>query len=165
MAAIQSPRALALACSVSAMLAACGAQADAPAGATPAPSAETTGAHGDTAVVDGLPLRRGYYVRVEDACGEASRATLALVRRDGMSGCSFDRIERIGEGRYRATETCQEVQGPQPSTYEVEQEYEVLAEDRYRVNFEGGGSSEFRFCPQDSLPEPWRDNDISDVLD
>lgn len=113
--------------------------------------------------VDALPLQRGYYVRTDDACGTASRATLALVRRDGISGCSFEHIEKIGASRYRVRENCMEPQAPEP--YEVVQEYEVLAGDRYRVTFEYGESAEFRHCPQASLPDPWRDNDISDVLE
>jgi hypothetical protein len=116
-------------------------------------------------VVEALPLRRGYYVRTDDECGTASRATLALVRRDGISGCSFEHIEQVGGSRYRIRESCTEHQAPAPSTYEVVQEYEVLAEERYRVTFEYGESAEFRHCPQHSLPDPWRDNDISDVLD
>ena len=103
-----------------------------------------------------------------DADAQPVEADVAATRRAIAFEGDFMLVtycQDLGEGRYRVTETCQEVQGPQPSTYEVEQEYEVLAEDRYRVNFEGGGSSEFRFCPQDSLPESWRDNDISDVLD
>lgn len=114
-------------------------------------------------VVEALPLQRGYYVRTDDECGTASRATLALVRRDGISGCSFEHVERTGASRYRARERCTEPQAPGP--YEVVQEYEVLAGDRYRVTFEYGESAEFRHCPQHSLPDTWRDNDISDVLD
>lgn len=113
--------------------------------------------------VDALPLRRGYYVHVDEPCGNASNATLALVRSDGISACGFTSVERIGEARYRVQESCVDHQGPQPETFALTQEYEILAEDRYRVVFEHGDASEFRFCPQPSLPEPWNGNDISDV--
>lgn len=116
-----------------------------------------------TETVDALPLRRGFYVRNDDTCAAASNATLALVRRDGITSCDFSAIERIGQSRYRVQETCREHQGPAPSTYKLTQEYEILAEDRYRVTYEYGETVEFGFCPQQSLPEPWRSNDISDL--
>ncbi len=149
---------MALACTLAVGCASCSAAGDAPvaAGAAAEPPAAE--------VVNELPLRRGFYVRNDDACAAPSNATLALVRRDGISGCDFTAIERIGESRYRVQEICTDHQGPAPTEYELTQEYEILGEDRYRLTFEYGETVEFGFCPQDSLPEPWRDNDISDLV-
>lgn len=144
-----------------AMGTACNAAVDA------APAAEAAEAAAEPAaaeVVNELPLRRGYYVRSDDTCAMPSNATLALVRRDGISGCDFTAIERIGESRYRVQETCMDHQGPAPTAYELTQEYEILGEDRYRLTFEYGETVEFGFCPQDSLPEPWKSNEISDLI-
>lgn len=151
---------LALAAVLPLVVAACDA-ADGVQATTGSVAAEAAPAAGGT--VDALPLRRGYYVRSDDACGKASHATLALVRRDGITGCDFTAIERIGESRYRVHERCVDRQGPSPTTFDLTQEYEVLAEDRYRVTYEYGESAEFGFCPQQSLPDPWNTNDISDV--
>lgn len=141
---------MALAMALVVATAACGANEAAPADAA-------------TEVVEALPLVRGYYVSTEVACGVASNATLALVRSDGISACGFDRIERIGESRYRVLESCTDHQGPEPVTSAFTNQYEIIGRDRYRVSDDHGWQAEFRFCPQETLPDPWRDNDISDV--
>jgi nucleoid-associated protein YgaU len=128
-------------------------------------SAATDAAPAAPEAVDALPLRRGFYVRSDDTCAAPSNATLGLVRRDGITSCDFTAIERIGESRYRAREACTERGFQRGERYEVVNEYEVLAEDRYRVTYEYGETVEFGFCPQQSLPEPWRSNDISDLID
>jgi len=154
-----NPARMALACILAAVCASCDAAGDAPAATDAPPAAEAQ-------VVDELPLRRGYYVRTDDECGTASNATLALVRRDGITGCSFSRIERIGESRYRVGVSCAVRAAPPGQEHERDEytnEYEILAEDRYRVTYDYGETVEFRFCPQQSLPDSWRDNDISDV--
>lgn len=154
-----NPARMAFACILAMASASCDAAGDTPAAADPSPAVEAV-------VVDALPLRRGYYVRTDDECGTASNATLALVRRDGITGCNFTRIERIGESRYRVGESCAVRAAPPGHEHERDEftnEYEILAEDRYRLTFEYGETVEFRFCPQGSLPESWRDNDISDV--
>ncbi|TDK27390.1 hypothetical protein E2F46_04160 [Luteimonas aestuarii] len=150
------------ACTLPLLLVAC----DAAGEAQPATTAAAMQTAPDAVeVVDTLPLRRGFYVRNDDTCAAPSNATLALVRRDGITSCDFTAIQRIGESRYRVQETCKDHQGPAPSTYELTQEYEILAEDRYRVTYEYGETVEFGFCPQQSLPEPWKTNDISDLID
>lgn len=152
------------ACMLPLLLVACDAAGEAQPAASMA-VAEAGPATTATETVDTLPLRRGFYVRNDDTCAMPSNATLALVRRGGIGGCDFAGIERIGESRYRVQQTCKEHQGPAPSTYELTQEYEILAEDRYRVTYEYGETVEFGFCPQQSLPEPWKTNDISDLID
>lgn len=135
---------------------ACGA-----AGEASTQAAATVDGRAPAEAVDTLPLKRGFYVRTDAECSEASHATLALVRRDGITACEFVRLERIGEARYRAEERCTD---PRES-YELTQEYEVLADDRYRLTFEYGETVEFRHCAQSRLPDPWRDNDISDLVE
>ncbi|MCD9029839.1 hypothetical protein LDO26_16735 [Luteimonas sp. BDR2-5] len=153
------PARVAFAC----ILAVAGASCDA---AGEAPVAVDAPQVAEAQVLDGLPLGPGFYVRTDAECGAASSATLALVRRDGIGECSFVRIERIAESRYRVEESCRNRQAPPGREHERDeftQAYEILAEDRYRITFEYGESAEFRFCPQQSLPDPWRGNDISDV--
>ena len=115
----------------------------------PAPAAEA-------ATLDALPLKRGYYVSTDTACGAASRATLALVRGDGISECGFERSEALGGDRYRVTQVCDEDTGPETV------EYRLQGDQHYRMVGEHW-ESEFRYCPQPSLPEDYRDNDISDL--
>lgn len=143
------------------MVTACNATVDA------APATEGGQEPESLGIVDALPLQRGFYVRTDATCGTASNATLALVKRNGITSCDFTHIERIGESRYRVKESCA-VRGAPPGHEherdESTQEYEILAENRYRLTFEYGETVEFNFCPQDSLPEPWRDNDIADLI-
>lgn len=110
------------------------------------------------ATVESLPLERGYYVSTDTACGDASRATLALVRGDGISECDFDRIEALGGDRYRVVQAC-DPDGVEPMTVE----YRLDGDRQYRMVGEHW-ESEFRYCPQPSLPEEYRDNDISDLI-
>jgi len=110
-----------------------------------------------------LPLKRGYYVMADTPCREASNATIALVRRDGISECGFTRIESLGEDRYRVHQYCHPREPVEPV------EYVLAGDDRYRIGEDAtdeyGQPTGFRICAQRSLPDPWRDNDISDVLE
>lgn len=158
-----NPARMGLACLLAAVCTSCDVVGDV---AGEAPAAADAPPVSQAQVVDELPLRRGFYVRTDAECGNASHATLSLVRRDGISACGFVRIERIDGSRYRAEESCGSHQAPPGREHErfvATQEYEILGEDRYRITFESGDSSEFSFCPQERLPAPWRDNDVSDV--
>jgi hypothetical protein len=92
----------------------------------------------------GLPLRRGFYVASDTPCAQASHATLTLVRRDGMSAartmCTFSNVERIAR---RAIAS--------PS----------IAPTSRRIRKRGRRA---RFCLQSLLPQPWRSNDIRDLI-
>ena len=120
--------------------------------ATPASTPENA-----TATVKALPLRRGFYVASDTPCNQASNATLLLVTREGINGsrdvCTFRKIEKTGATSYRVTESC----SGEPTTYEVPNE------TSFTVKYEGGSESSARYCAQSSLPDPWRDNDISDI--
>ncbi|MBP6796729.1 MAG: hypothetical protein KA124_01405 [Luteimonas sp.] len=129
--------------------------------AEPASGAQSAPASPDAAAVAELPLKRGYYVRVDATCAEASNATIELVRRDGISSCSFTKIESLGAKRYRVHQFCHPREPAEP------REYILTGDGSYRIGKDAtdeyGQPTEFRFCSQRSLPDPWRDNDISGV--
>lgn len=137
-------------------------------GQRPATAEAETGAEGAaTAVeVESLPLKRGFYVSTDTPCGEASNATLSLVTRDGVNGartvCTFTRIERIGADAYRVTSACADIQGGEPPEASVDV-YTLAGDSGFVMTTEYGWETSARYCPQPSLPEPWRDNDISDI--
>jgi hypothetical protein len=117
--------------------------------------------------VSELPLRRGFWVMSDTACGDASTATLLLVHAGGMNGardaCDFRSIEQTGPTSYRAAMACDGIQGAgaEPLTYL----FEVADHAHFSYGTEGSDyRSHFRYCEQSSLPDPWRDNDISDLL-
>jgi hypothetical protein len=128
-----------------------------PAVFTPGPAPEKAAA----ATVSTLPLKRGFYVASEIPCGSASNATLRLVTREGINWsrgvCTFKRIEKIGATSYQVAEQCSGG-GASTTTYEVPNDTSFTARN------EGGSESSARYCNQSSLPDPWRDNDISDLI-
>jgi len=118
------------------------------------------GAQTAEAVVTALPLKRGFYVTDGTPCAQASNATLLLVTREGVNGsrdvCTFTKIEKTGATSYRVTELC--------SNKAATVTYDVPNETSFRVTYESSGDRSARYCAQSSLPEPWRDNDISDLI-
>ncbi|MGG5886645.1 hypothetical protein ACLF3G_05850 [Falsiroseomonas sp. HC035] len=114
-----------------------------------------------------LPLDRGYYVAEGTPCGRASHATLQLLRRDGIGGardfCRFQRIEPAGPNRFRVTQACGDLQGGGPAET-ITVTYETPNRTSYRLTSTDGWSARARLCPQPSLPAPWRNNDIRDLV-
>ncbi len=115
-----------------------------------------------------LPLQRGFYVASDTACGAASNATLLLFRGDGFNGsrdgCDFSAIEQTGPQNYRVTEHCADFQdGPDNATTQVV-DYQLTGNTRFTSKSKDGWERDFRYCEQSSLPEDWRDNDISDLI-
>ena len=146
-----------------ALLSACGQDARSGAGAA-ADAAPSTGATGER--VSELPLKRGFYVASDTPCEQASNATLLLLRRDGIGGardaCDFTQIERVGATTYRVTERCADLTDPDSAeTWAVT--WEIPNDTSFSTEREDGWSSSARHCEQSRLPDPWRDNDISDV--
>lgn len=117
------------------------------------------------ALAEGLPLTRGFYVDAEVGCANASNATLALLKKDGLNSartdCTFTGFTEQGDGTLAYTETCTDITAG--DSYDNEGRIEVLGPDSFRLSGEGWGTT-FVHCPQPDLPEPWRDNDISDLL-
>ena len=140
--------------------------------------ADAAGGAADEAVVpaerkvERLPLPLGFYVAAEVTCAGASNATLSLLRAGGVNTsrtpCDFDSIVQTGDNRFRVTETC--TQGGAAWGQEEERAtsvatYEITGPASYAVIPEGSTDAfAYTHCPQDSLPEPWRDNDISDLI-
>jgi hypothetical protein len=132
----------------------------------------TTDGTGDNGASSGvvveLPLRRGFYVMSDTACGNASNATLLLIRRAGVNGahaaCDFESIEQTGPTSYRAAITCRYIQGGEPEA--STNVYEIPDSAQFTYGTEDSDyRSHYRYCEQSSLPEPWRDNDVSDLVD
>ncbi|MFQ3595535.1 MAG: hypothetical protein SNJ63_05430 [Sphingomonadaceae bacterium] len=133
--------------------------------ARPAPAQGAGGAKAAS-----LPLRRGYFVATDTPCNRASNATVNLMTGDGMNAsrtiCTFEKVEPQGSGRFRVTQSCQELGGwghespPEVSTVI----FEIPDDSRFSVRWEGGSVSSSRYCPQASMNEPFRTNDISDLL-
>jgi hypothetical protein len=122
------------------------------------------------AVVAELPLARGFYVTSDTPCAGASNATLLLLRRDGIGGsrdfCAFSRIVRTAADRYRVTEECRsggEAWGGEESVEKLTVDYAIDGPRGFRITYPGAQPTAYRHCPQTELPEPWRDNDISDL--
>lgn len=118
------------------------------------------------AAPEGLPLTPGFYVAGDTPCARASNATLTLIHREGVNGardvCTFETIEQIGPASYRAAQTCSAFgEGGQETRIVV---YEIPDETRFIARSDSGWVQEARYCAQSSLPEPWRDNDISDIV-
>ena len=109
-----------------------------------------------------LPLPLGFYVSTDTPCGEASNATLARLHADGLNGardfCRFASLGRTGPSTFRAVESCTSIGAAE--AWSIVVDWEILGPTAFRRTSEEGWVSEFRFCDQPSLPEPWRDNDI-----
>lgn len=122
---------------------------------------ETAGA------VQTLPLKRGFYVSTDTPCDQASNATLLLVTPEGINGartiCTFRTIDQTGRDTYRTTKACFDIQGDEPPDIRVAT-YTLKGDEKFTVRSDHGWESSARYCPQWILPEPWRDNDISDLI-
>lgn len=120
----------------------------------------------DVPALSELPLKRGYYVASDTPCGEASNATLMLLRQDGIGGardfCGFQLIEQIDTSVYRVVEECVDFQGSDPMV--AVSVYQINSDTRFTATSEQGWERSARYCEQSSLPLWWRDEDISDLI-
>lgn len=118
----------------------------------------------------GLPLRRGYFVSTDTPCNRASNATVTLITGEGMNAsrtaCSFHKVEPLGGTRYRVTQACQEIGGwgrqeaPEVSTIT----FDIPDDRRYTIRGMSGSTSSARYCPQSQMNDPFRTNDIRDII-
>lgn len=112
-------------------------------------------------MVPELPLDRGFYVRTDATCRTASLATLAILTRQGLqwagSACTFGPIEKTGATTYRVEQTCD---GPGKAIAT----WQITSRTAFSFRDETGWDHAATFCPQKSLPEPWRSNDISGLI-
>jgi hypothetical protein len=135
--------------------------------ASPAAEAQASKAE----VVKTLPLRRGFYVSSDTSCAQASNATLMLVKRDGINSsrtpCDFKKIEKTGPTSYRVTESCNDngsAWGHQDTITTEVSTFEIRSDTAFTAKSDSGWEKSARYCAQSSLPEPWRDNDIADII-
>lgn len=124
-----------------------------------------------------LPLQLGFYVAADTPCAEASNATLSLLQADGIGGardfCQFLSIQQLSAQYFLVEESCADFQSA-----EAEQRrllYHIIDAESFELSLvvtEQPVSSlptdtnvfyQGHYCPQSSLPEPWRDNDLSDL--
>lgn len=127
---------------------------------------EPVPAKAHAARVTELPLSRGYYVASDTPCGEASNATVMLLRREGIGGardfCAFEKIEQTGPNTYRVTEACGDLQDSAPAEVSVTI-YTLKGDTAFTSKSEHGWERSARYCAQPKMPPDWRANDISDV--
>lgn len=113
-----------------------------------------------------LPLEPGYYVDSDTPCGEASNATVSLLRRTGIGGardfCEFTTIEQTGPNTYRVTQSCQEFQ-PGGATSVAVVTYVLSGTARFVSRSDKGWRHSARRCAQSAMPPEWRQNDIRDL--
>lgn len=114
-----------------------------------------------TSADDSLPLKRGYYVSTKASCRTASNATLFLLTRDSLNSsrdvCSFAKVDKLDAATWRIRSTCS---GDAPSGTET-----WTISGPTAVTIQSGDSSvALRHCPQTTLPEPWRSNDIRALI-
>jgi hypothetical protein len=113
---------------------------------------------------DSLPIERGYYVRSDTPCQQASNATITLY--NGISfghahvECRKPTIRKLADGSYQITERCKDTQGPGGPWTVFTARYDVVG----RTEFIGKTPYEkasCKYCKQSDLPEPWSTNDLS----
>ena len=110
-----------------------------------------------------LPIERGYYVRSDTPCEQASNATLTLY--NGMSfgqahaECRKSATRKLDDGSYQITEQCRDTQGRGGTWTPLTTGYAVVSRTEFRSTspFE---KASYRICKQSDLPEPWSTNDV-----
>jgi hypothetical protein len=129
---------------------------------------EGNGAGGASRHVSELPLMAGFYVISDIPCGQASNATLLLLLRDGISGsqdsCDFHTIEQTGPTRYRVTERCASPTAGAADGQAHIVDWEIPDDASFTSTSDAGWQRSARYCEQSTLPAPWRDNDITDLI-
>ncbi|MDI1265725.1 MAG: hypothetical protein PS018_20960 [bacterium] len=109
---------------------------------------------------DIVPLQRGFYVRADTPCKDASNAALDLFLGKAFRfNCTVKSLQKGANG-YRIEQSCEE-RGRQENYTSF---YRILSKTEYIVTSgDGSGalSNHYRYCPQSELPEPWRSNSIS----
>jgi hypothetical protein len=113
---------------------------------------------------DSLPIERGYYVRSDTPCQQASTATITLY--NGVSfghahvECRKPAIRILADRSYQIAEQCRDTQGSGgrwtafAAKYAVPSRTEVTSITPYQ-------KAAYRYCKQSDLPEPWSTIDLS----
>lgn len=138
--------------------------------AAPAAGARTVPQQATAAKPGGLPLKLGYFVSTDTPCNRASNATVSLVTGEGINAsrtvCTFTRVEPQGGGKYHVTQSCGTIGGwghEEPAEISTVI-FEIADDSRFTIRWPGGSATASRYCPQSAMNEPFRSNDISDLL-
>jgi len=113
--------------------------------------------------VAALPLQLGYYVRSDLSCEQATGDDLYLLTSKGRGSsrefCTFQLITPDRESTLEVVEVCEDLaSGGKAAPTTVK--YKLLGEAAFLAKDDSGWEIEARFCPQESLPEPWRSKEI-----
>jgi len=116
-------------------------------------------------LLEQLPLERGFYVRSDERCQDATSAGTSLLRHAGLqwvtSHCVFELIEQIGPTTYRVLQSC----GDPAYSERAIAIYEIPDRKSFSLTDDNGWEHAARLCAQADLPEPWRGADLSDLID
>ena len=110
---------------------------------------------------DSLPIERGYYVRSDTPCQQASNATLTLY--DGISfghahvECRKPAFRTLADGSHQITEFCRDTQGRGGPWTAFTTKYAVLSRTEV-ISTTPYEKASYRYCKQPDLPEPWGTN-------
>jgi hypothetical protein len=113
---------------------------------------------------DSLPIERGYYVRSDTPCQQASNATITLY--NGVSfghahvECRKPAIQTLADGSYQITEPCRDTQGRSSPWTAFTAKYAVLSRTEV-ISTTPYEKASYRYCKQSDLPEAWRTIDLS----
>lgn len=124
-----------------------------------------------------LPLQLGFYVAADTPCANASNATLLLLRANSIGGardvCQFLSIRQLSAQDFLVTESCADFQASETEQRLVR--YQIIDAVSFKLSrataeqpvlsqpIDTDVFYQGYYCPQSSLPEPWRDNDLSDL--
>jgi len=117
-----------------------------------------------------VPLKQGYYVQIDTPCSEASNSTLNLyIGTSFYATCQVSKIRKDGQS-YLIWSSCSDREGEDENLAR----YLIISNTEFKVSYLSNGKDHlapiekheastvhFRYCPQSSLPEPWRSNDIT----
>ncbi len=111
-------------------------------------------------------MQLGFYVDSGVPCAQASNATIALVRKTGINtsrvSCTFTSITPVRQNLLSYTETCTDISDPVP--YASSGTLELLGPTRFHLERRGWETTK-DYCPQSEMPEFWRHNDLSSMLE
>jgi hypothetical protein len=106
---------------------------------------------------DIVPLRHGFFVSTDTKCEDASKATINLFLGNAFQfNCSVKSTKPIGNNTYKITELCTK-RDARETTIGT---YRIISSTEYIFRWDNS-EDHFRYCPQSSLPEPWRSFRVS----
>ncbi len=116
-----------------------------------------------TVEADSLPIERGYYVRSDSSCQQASNATITLY--NGISfgtahaECRAPAIQKLADGSHQITEQCRDTHVDGSPWTAFTARYAVMNRTEF-VGITPFEKAAYRYCKQSDLPEPWKTTDL-----